>query len=113
MNDYYSVIYSEEALNDLRNIYSYISNELLGPSIAKEQVNRIRETIRNLNYLPSRNPVVNWEPWYSIGMHKITVDNYVIFYTINTSTLTVSIVRIFYSGRNIEEIIKNTNENKV
>ncbi len=38
MIDSYSVIYSPEALNDLREIYSYIAFELLVPSIADGQV---------------------------------------------------------------------------
>ena len=48
MREAYSVIYSPEAINDLRKIYSYIAFELLVPSTAEGQVNRIRKTIRSL-----------------------------------------------------------------
>ena len=45
MSEAYSIIYSPEAINDLREIYSYIAFELLVPSTAEGQVNRIRKTI--------------------------------------------------------------------
>ncbi len=41
-------------------------------------------------------------------MHKVSVDHYVIFYCVDEKTQTVTIVRIFYGGRDIEEIIKET-----
>ena len=46
MSDTYSVIYSPEAKDDLREIYSYIAFELEAPDTAEGQVNRIRKEIR-------------------------------------------------------------------
>ena len=46
MSDAYSVIYSPEAKDDLREIYSYIAYDLQAPETAKGQVNRIRKEIR-------------------------------------------------------------------
>ena len=37
--------YSIDALNDLREIYSYIANELLAPETAKAQLGRIRVVV--------------------------------------------------------------------
>ena len=61
MNNNYSVIYSSEARNDIKNVYSYIAFELLTPDTAKNQVNRIRKAVRSLGFMPSRHPVVDWE----------------------------------------------------
>ena len=47
MIDTYSIIYSPEARDDLKDIYSYIAFDLLVPGIAEGQVNRIRKTIRS------------------------------------------------------------------
>ncbi|MFK8242283.1 type II toxin-antitoxin system RelE/ParE family toxin [Facklamia sp. 252] len=71
---------------------------------------RIRKAIRSLNTMSTRNPLVEWEPWSSMGVHKAIVDNYIIFYLIEEETTIVSILRIFYSGRSIEEIINHTIE---
>ena len=107
MSDSYKVNYSPQAIEDLKDIYSYIAFDLLVPDTAKNQVNRIRKEIRSLDFMPARFSIVDWEPWKSIKMHKLPVDNYVVFYLVNSDTLTVKIVRIVYSGRNIESIARS------
>ena len=57
MDDAYSIVYSSEALNDLKEIYSYIAFTLLASSAAEGQVNRIRKAIRSLTSMPFRNPI--------------------------------------------------------
>ena len=104
MSDTYSVSYSPEAKNDIKEIYSYIAFELLVPSPAEGQVNRIRNAIRSLSFMPSRNPIVDWEPWKSMGMHKIPIDNFIVFYIVNDSLAVVTIIRIFYGGQDIKSI---------
>ncbi len=108
MSDAYSVIYSSEARSDIKEIYSYIAFELLVPEVAKEQVNRIRKNIRSLNFMPSRNPVVDWQPWRSMGMHKALVDRFAVFYIIDSNAMKITIVRIFYGGRDIEGVVSQT-----
>ena len=102
MSDSYSVVYSPEALNDLKDIYAYIAQELLAPDTALNQVNRIRKEIRSLDFMPSRYALVDWEPWKSMGMRKVPVDNFVVFYTVDSNSMTVVIIRIVYGGRDIE-----------
>lgn len=71
MSDSYFVVYSPEAKDDLKEIYSYIAFVLLVPSTAQGQVDRIRKAIRSLTFMPARNPIVDWEPWKSMEMHRI------------------------------------------
>ena len=104
MSDSYSVVYSPEALNDLKDIYAYIAQDLLAPDTALNQVNRIRKEIRSLDFMPSRYALVDWEPWKSMGMRKVPVDNFVVFYTVDSNSMTVVIIRIVYGGRDIESI---------
>ena len=105
MSDSYKVIYSPEALDDIRKIYSHIAFELQVPDIAKKQVDRIRKEIRSLDLMPMRYALVDWEPWKSLEMHKVPVDNYVVYYTVDTKEQTVTIIRIFYGGQDVENII--------
>lgn len=70
MSNQYNVSYSPEAMDDLRGIYSYIAFELNVPYIAKNQVNRIREEVRSLDFMPLRYALVDWEPWQSMKMHE-------------------------------------------
>lgn len=101
MSDSYSVAYSPEAVDDLREIYSYIAFTLLVPETAEKQVNRIRKEVRSLDFMPSRYSLVDWEPWKSMGMHKVPVDNFVVYYTVNADSRTVTVIRIFYGGRDV------------
>lgn len=107
MSDSYKVIYSPEALDDIRNIYSYIAFDLKVPDTAQGQVDRIRKEIRSLDFMPLRYAIVDWEPWRSMEMHKVSVDNFVIYYTVSTKSLTVTVIRIFYGGQDAENIVKS------
>ena len=102
----YTVIYSPEAASDLRSIYSYIAFTKKEPDIAENLVNEIRAEIRKLDQQPERYAPVDWEPWQSMGMRKLPVKNYVAFYLVDKESGEVNFTRIFYGGRNIENIIK-------
>lgn len=52
MSESYTVVLSPQAIEDLRSIYSYIAYELQVPNIAQEQISRIRNGIRALDFLP-------------------------------------------------------------
>lgn len=106
MSEAFSVVYSQEAKDDLLEIYAYIAQDLKAPDAAAGQVNRIRGEIGSLDFMPSRYECVNWEPWKSMGMHKVSVDRFVIFYLIDEERHIVTVVRIFYGGRDIKGIIK-------
>lgn len=101
MNTRYQVIYSPEALNDLKKIYSYIAFDLQVPDTAQKQTDRIRKEIRSLDFMPMRYSPVEWEPWKSMQMRKLPVDNFIVYYTADSDALTVSIIRIFYQGQDI------------
>lgn len=58
MTDRYNVGYSVDALGDLREIYSYIANELLVPEAAAAQLGRIRKEVRSLDFMPARYTLV-------------------------------------------------------
>lgn len=83
MTDNYKVGYSVDALDDLREIYAYIADELLVPETA--------------------------EPWHSMKMHQLPVDSFMVYYLINDEERSVTVARIFYGGRDIEGIINSNN----
>lgn len=107
MTENYKVGYSADALDDLREIYAYIANELLIPETAAAQVGRIRKGVRLLNFMPARYALVKWEPWHSMRMHQLSVDNFTVYYLIDDEEMAVTVVRVFYGGRDIEEIINS------
>lgn len=108
MSDKFSIIYSPQAGTDIKEIYSYIAFELLSPNTAEKQVNRIRKAIRSLDFMPARSPIVDWEPWKSMGTHRALVDNFVIFYIVDDAELLVTVIRIVYGGRDLKSIATET-----
>lgn len=106
----YKVWYSLPAKTDLKAIYRYIAVDLKARSTAKGQIDRIRKEIKGLNLFPEKFPAVNREPWSSKNVRKMPVDNFIVYYRVTHEDQGVEVVRIFYGGRDIENIIKG-NEN--
>ena len=103
----YTVTYSPKALEDLKGIYAYIAFSLDVPDTAQKQVNRIRKAVRSLSSMPQRYAPVDWEPWHGMGMHKLPIDNFMVFYLADADTKVVTVVRIFYGGRDVRNIVNS------
>lgn len=101
----WNVTVTPEFRDDIRNIYSYISNELLEPTSAKSVADRILKAVSSLSELPLRYPLYEKEPWKSRGLRKMPVGNYVVFYLTNEESGTVIVLHVFYAGRNIEKCL--------
>lgn len=105
MTERYRITYTPEAYNDLGDIYSYIAFTLREKGTASGLVKRIRKEIASLSAFPERCPSVDWEPWASMGMRKMPVEHYVVYYLADIKGKTVTIIRIFYGGRDVEHIV--------
>ena len=97
----WDIVYTEQARQDLRDIYEYIALELLAPENAARQTQRIMKTIRSLEEMPMRHQLYGEEPWHSQGIRFLPVDNYLIFYLPEETKNTGDIVRIMYGGRDV------------
>lgn len=84
----------------------YIAEDLNVPNTASKQIKRITSAIDSLEEMPLRNPLYDKEPWHSLGLRKMLVDNYIVFYFPNENNNEIVIMHIFYSGRNILNILK-------
>ena len=87
----YKVMYTAGAKKDLRNIFRYISEELLAPENAAGQTERIMTAIRKLDTMPNRNRLYEEEPWKT-----------------DDETETVYVVRIMYGGRDVHKQLSQT-----
>lgn len=106
----YKIVYTAESKHDLQSIYLYIANELLVPDTAKGQVQRIMKNIRSLEKMPMRYRLYDDEPWNSMGLRFLPVDNYLVFYLPDETSHTVQIIRIMYGGRDSREQLKETDK---
>lgn len=103
----YKVTVSDEAKGDLKGIYEYIAFNLSAPINAAGQLERIENHIINLNELPKRFPLYPNEPWHSLGMRYMVIDNYIVFYITDDDSKIVSVLRVFYGSRDIDKIFEN------
>ena len=104
----FRVEYSAEARQDIRGIYQYIAYELLAPEAAVGQTDRIMRAVRSLEQMPMKHRLYEEEPWHSLGLRVLPVDHYLVFYLPDETNATVSVIRIMYSGRDVD---KQLNDN--
>lgn len=97
--DKYVIEITKPAENDLLGIGRYIAEELLEPVIAKNTIGKIADVIFTLETLPQRNNLVSDERLALLGIRRILVENFIVFYTINEKEKVVTIVRVLYSKR--------------
>lgn len=96
----YDVVVTSQAQEDIRQIFAYISFELLNPSAAESLLNRLEDSISALAAYPERFRPYEREPWKSRGFRMMPVSRYVAFYYVDEEKRTVVVTRIFYSARN-------------
>ena len=104
----FKVIYTELAERDLHEIYEYIALTLLEPVYAKNQSNRIMNAVAGLSQMPKRFRLYDKEPWRSMGLRIMPVDNYLVFYSPSESKGIVAVIRIMYGGRDIDAQLRRT-----
>ena len=104
----YDVFYTAKARDDMEEIYEYIAFSLQEPVTAGKLYNSIIAAVHTLENFPMRNALYENEPWRSRGLRKLSVKNFLVFYTVNEEKNAVNIIRIMYGARNLE---KHLNEN--
>ena len=86
----YLVKITDDALADMEALYQYIAIKLQAPENAMRQYNRIADAILTLDSFPEKHGLFECEPEYSLGIHKMVVDNYLVCYVIDPGVVTVT-----------------------
>ncbi len=102
---HYKIEYSSIAENSLNEIYDCISNVLLGPRAAQIITLGIMSTINSLSELPKRNKLCDEIFLKNKNIRSTHFKNFKILYYIDDNSSTITIVNIFYSKRNINNVI--------
>lgn len=66
----YTIKITDQADNDIRNIYEYIAYELQSPENASGQLDRIEKCIMSLDDMPERYRFYDRELWKSRGLGR-------------------------------------------
>ena len=86
----YLVKITDDALADMEALYQHIAIKLQAPENAMRQYNRIADAILTLDSFPKKHGLFECEPEYSLGIHKMVVDNYLVCYVIDPGVVTVT-----------------------
>jgi len=101
----YDVKISISASNDLDEIYSYISETLYADDAAKKLMREIEKSILSLSEFPHRFSASLDVSLAQRGYRRIVVKNYVILFTVDESTHTVYVARIFHGKMNYSKYV--------
>ena len=104
----YEVIILPEAQDDIRSIVFYIASELHAVSAALDLEGKFRQSIQSLCEMPDRFQTVDEEPWHSVNVRRMVVDNYYVYYWVLKSEPKVEVLTVVYIGRDQREHMKRS-----
>ena len=103
----YFVRISDQAEKDLRSIFEYIAFELQSVQNAVGQLDRLETAIASLSEMPERWIRYDKEPWFSRGLRRMVVDNYLVFYIPDKGDRTVTIIRVMYGRMDVDRVLSD------
>ena len=98
--------FTNRAENDLDEILRYISLKLNNPPAAKLFYDELFFKIELICSFPESCEQVHNEYVKRDGVRRILVGNYIVYYVCEPKEKLITIIRIAYGKRNLEEIIK-------
>ena len=104
----FKVKLSQQAVDDIDNIISYISHELYSPQAAERFFNRVNQKITMLGKNPFIYPLHHDEELSAKGLRFVVIGNYLMFYIIDVENTVVHIARIVYGGRNLPVVFEES-----
>ena len=98
---------TQKTESDLDGIVSYIAVELSNPPAASDFVNKLQENIEEARNFPESGSLIYNDFLQAENVRKKLVGNYIMYYLQDTGEKIIYILRIVYSKRNMDEILKN------
>jgi len=92
------------------SIGHYLSEILQAPRAARVQVARIATEISELGTLPKKFPTYDTDACGKLGLRRMNVDRFSVFYLLDDAASTVTIIRVIYGGRDIDRILEDAPE---
>lgn len=97
---------TQKADADLDDIIGYITIELANPKAASDFLDKLQETIEETRVFPESGSLVSNEYLPVTGVRKKMVGNYIMYYLPDSTQKIISILRIIYGRRSMDEILK-------
>ena len=95
----YTVKVTKQAYGQMREIMSYITNELFASEAAQNLLDKFQKAISDLADMPKMHSLVDEEPWRSEGVRKIVVKNFLIYFWVDDENMRVQVTAVIYQRR--------------
>ncbi len=92
----YFVKITTQAEEQLQAIVQYISSELKAPKAALSLLDEIESATLSLSQFPQRVALTEEEPWRSLGIHKMPVKNFLVYFWIDEENIKVQVTAVIY-----------------
>ena len=96
----FKVVFTNDCIDEINQIYDYISKKLYAPNSAKKIMMKIDNAIQSLKNMPELYSVIKKYPELNREYRRIVIKNYVLLYTISKKENTIYIVHMFYGRSN-------------
>lgn len=97
--EHYKVDVTDEAKADIRAAARYIAVGLRQPDTAETLLDHFADEIMSLEKMPERYGYVHDEYLASLGIRMAMVKNYYMFYLVDRTAFTVTIIRMLHGRR--------------
>ena len=102
----YTVVITDTAKEDLREIAVWIAEQSKDIGIAKRFVSELREECHKLNMFPNGGALPKDRILKSMGYRYIVHKNYLIFYLVDEEHITVNVMAIFNTKKDYMRVMK-------
>lgn len=96
----YEIEFTEDCRDEIREIYKYISENLVAKQAARDLMRKMKNTIMDLAESPKLYMKIEKKDRRKREFRRIVIDNYIILYTIDEEKKTVYISHMYYGRRN-------------
>ena len=77
MNEH-EVRVTRQALEQIKEIVHYISNDLMAPDAAHKLLDKMKAEITKRSSLPKKHDLIDEEPWRTEGVRKVVIPSIII-----------------------------------
>lgn len=99
-NEPFEVEITDDCIEEMTEIYEYISNNLKEDKAAKRLMTEITDKVLDLANAPELYMKIGKADRLKREYHKMVVKNYIVLYTVDYEKKTVFISRMIYGRRN-------------
>ena len=103
--DEYVVKLTRQAQRQMREIAHYVAFSLQAPDTALRLIDEIDGEIESLSRFPNSVALAEDEPWRSLGIHKLPIKNYLVYFWVDEPAKKVQVTAIVYGRRDQKQAL--------